>query len=250
MTLKFSEKTHRYWLDRRPCPGVTTLLKGYPKPAIPYWSARTVAEYVADNEEAVDQLRRAGRAPMVAALKSIPWQVRDDAALRGSQVHDLAEQVIAGAEVEVPEQHLGLVQGYVDWLDTESVTPLLTERPVANRAHWYCGKFDLLAEIDGVTWLLDLKTSRGVYGENAMQLLAYGRAEVYLADDTDPDSERPMPAIDRYGVVHVEDGMSTLHPVRPDQHDAAFGDFLHAAWLYRAKDRIDSYLIDPYQETA
>ena len=26
---------------------------------------------------------------------------------------------------------------------------------VANRAHWYCGKFDLLAEIDGVTWLLD-----------------------------------------------------------------------------------------------
>ena len=81
-----------------------------------------------------------------------------------------------------------------------------------------------------------------------MQLLAYGRAEVYLADDADPDSEQPMPTIDRYGVVHVEDGMSTLHPVRPDQHDAAFADFLHAAWLYRAKDRIDNYFIDPYQE--
>ena len=34
MSLKFSERAHKYWLDGRPVPGVTTLIgKGLPKPA-------------------------------------------------------------------------------------------------------------------------------------------------------------------------------------------------------------------------
>ena len=68
MTLKFNAKTHRYWLDGKPIPGVTGLIKGgIPAPALTYWSARTVAEYVADNAEHVEQLRVMGRGPMVAA---------------------------------------------------------------------------------------------------------------------------------------------------------------------------------------
>lgn len=248
MTIKFSEKSHRYWLDGRPAPGVTSLLKGYPKPFLTYWAARTVAEYVADNEEAVATLRATGRGPLVAALKESPWQKRDDAALRGTDVHDIAERVIQGHEVDVPDRHLDLIQGYVNWLDHNNVEPVLVERPIANRQHWYCGKFDLIAKMRGETWLLDIKTSGGVYGEYAMQLTAYGNAEVFLADDTDPNSEEPMPGIDRYGVIHVEDGQSTLHEVRPECHDAAFRDFLHAAWLYRAKTRVDGYFLDPYAE--
>lgn len=241
MMIKFSEKAHRYWVDKRPCPGVTTLLKGYPKPALVYWSAKTVAEYVADNPDAVESLRTMGRGPMVAALKDIPWQKRDDAAMRGTEVHTLGEAVIHGDEVDVPDRHAALVQGYVDWLDANNVEPMHVELVVANRTHWYCGKLDLIARIDGEVWLLDLKTSRGVYGEMAMQLLAYGNAEVFLGPDG-PDDERPMPQIDRYGVLHIEDGLTTLYPVKPEDHAAAFKDFLHAAWNHRAKNRIDQYL--------
>src|SRR5690606_13872332 len=64
VSLKFSPKAHRYWIDGKPAPGVTTILgKGIPKPAIPYWAARTVAEYVADEPEKVEALRAAGRDP-------------------------------------------------------------------------------------------------------------------------------------------------------------------------------------------
>ena len=49
MSLKFSTGNHSYHLDKKACPGVTSLLgKGLPKPAIPYWAAKCVAEYVAD----------------------------------------------------------------------------------------------------------------------------------------------------------------------------------------------------------
>lgn len=249
MSLKFTPSTHRYFLDRKPCPGVTTLLKGLPKPALTYWAARTVAEYVADNPEAVETLRSAGRGPMVAALKGTPWQQRDEAALRGTEIHALAERVVRGEEVDIPERHVDAVQGYVTWLDEHGLEPILTERPVANRRHWYSGTFDLIARLDGEVWLLDIKTAKGVYGDNALQLAAYAGAEFYRPGD-DPDEEEPMPHIDRLGVLHVEDGLTTLHPVRADQRDAAFKDFLHAAWIHRAKDRIDNYFENPYEESA
>ena len=88
MTLKFSPSNHRYTMDKPPTAGlkavagVTTLLgKGMPKPALPHWSAKEVACYVADNPDGVETLRGMGREPMVAALKGIPWQRRDEAAL-------------------------------------------------------------------------------------------------------------------------------------------------------------------------
>ena len=103
MTLKFSPGNHSYRLDGKPVPGVTTLLKGgIPAPALVYWSAKQVAEYVADNEDHVAQLRSMGRNPMVAALKSVPWETRDTAAVRGTDVHALAEQLVHGNEVRCP----------------------------------------------------------------------------------------------------------------------------------------------------
>jgi len=94
MTLRFTAKTHRYFLDGSPIPGVTTLIgKGLPSPALVYWSAKTVAEWVADNPDGVEAFRATGRGPMVAALKEIPWQKRDEAAIRGTDVHALAEPI-------------------------------------------------------------------------------------------------------------------------------------------------------------
>jgi hypothetical protein len=248
MSLKFSPGSHRYWLDKKPVPGVTTLLgKGMPKPALPYWSARTVAEYVADNPEAVETLRDMGREPMVAALKGVPWQKRDEAAVRGTDVHAIAERVVHGLEVDVPEHLVAHVQGYVDWLDTFKVEPVLTERSVGNRAQWYAGRFDLIADMGGWRWLLDVKTSTSVYGETAMQTDAYRNAEFYV-DDDDPDTEHPMPeGIERLGVIHVTEHGSTLYPLQSD--GAPFRVFKHVAYVAKQQDAIKAYLNDPITDT-
>ena len=214
MSLKYSDKAHRYWLDGKPVPGVTTILgKGVPKPALPYWAAKCVAEYVADNPGSVEALRAAGRDPMVAALKSQPWVERDEAAVRGTDVHALAEIVVHGGEAEVPEHLLARVEGYVAWLDEFDVRPILAEKSVASRAHRYAGRFDFIGTIGALgrdVWLLDWKTSKGVYGETALQTAAYALAEFYVEDGA-PDVEIPLPRIDRIGVVHVTENGSTLH---------------------------------------
>jgi hypothetical protein len=246
VTLKFAEKTHRYWLDGKPVPGVTTLLgKGLPKPALVYWSAKCVAEYAIDNPDGVEALRAIGRDAGVAALKQIPWQKRDEAAVRGTDVHALAEQIIHGNEVEVPEHLLGYVEGYTRWLDQFKAEPIVTEVPVANRAHWWAGKPDAVVRLGGETWLLDWKTSSGVYGETALQTAAYASAEFYLGPDG-PDDEQPMPHIDRIGVVHITPDGSSLYDLGDIAE--AYGVFRHVAYVANKTDWIKGRIGEPMPE--
>lgn len=253
MTLKFSANGHKYWLDRRPVPGVTTLLgKGLPKPALVYWSAKCVAEYVIDNPEGVEQLRSMGRGPAVAALKGVPWQSRDEAAIRGTDVHDLAEKLAHGREVEVPEHLAGHVEGYARWLDLYQVEALHTELPVASRKWWYAGKFDMICRFGRGPWagrvaLVDNKTSKGVYGETALQTAAYASAE-FMAPD--PDTEIELPEIEATGVVHVTDAGSEFYPLAggPDEIAEHFKIFTHIAYVAKRADDIKGFIGDPMPE--
>lgn len=252
MSLKFNERAHRYWCDGRPIPGVTTLIgKGLPKPAIPYWAARTVAEHVvADPAAVVEMVERMGPRAAVAALKEAPWQKRDDAAVRGTDVHALAERLVHGEDVDVPEHLVGHVEGYARWLDTFDVEPILTEVPVGNRTAWYAGKPDAIVRMAGsdAVWLLDWKTSSGVYGETALQTAAYARAEFYVLDN--PDVETPMPTVERTGVVHITADGTTLYPLAPDPKgiDDAYAIFRHVAWVASRTDWIKAAVGQPIEE--
>lgn len=239
--LVFYEKSHRYRLNGKPIPGVTSLLgDGLPKPALPRWAAKAVAEWVADHEDDVAQLRRMGRGPMVDALKATPWQQRDEAALRGKDIHALADPLAHGVEVDVPEHLVDALTGYVTFLDQWQPTFLWTERPVANRKWWFAGTADAVCTIGDDLWLLDWKSAKAVYGDNALQVVAYGHCEFYVDEFGE---EQPMPTIDRYGVVHVRHDATELYEVTDPE--AAWKDFLHVAFVAKARGRIDSYLSGP-----
>lgn len=250
--LRYSEKGHRYWLDGRPTPGVTTLIgKGLPKPALVYWSAKSVAEYVIQNPDAVAQLRLMGEGPAIAALKQIPWEARDVAAARGTDVHNLAERVINGVEVEVPDHLAAHVQGYVEWLETFDVTPVLTERPVASRTWGYCGTFDAVVKFGrgpfaGRVGLIDLKTSSGIYGETGLQTAAYALADWYVSAD---DDETPLPDVDFTGAAHVTDAGTQFYPLSKDRAEiaAAFKVFSHIQFVAKHADYIKG-LVGPPME--
>jgi hypothetical protein len=147
-----------------------------------YWSARTVAEYVADRPEAVEALRTMERAEMVGLLKNVPWTERDKAAAKGTEVHAIAEKIAAGATVEVPEPLAGYIDSCVSFLDDWRPAVVLSEATIGNRKWHYAGTLDLVADLpDGRRALLDYKTSAsGIWPETALQLSAYRHAEFYL----------------------------------------------------------------------
>ena len=238
--LKFYPASHRYKLDGAWVPGVTTILgKGLPKPALPRWAAKSAAEYVADNLEVLNALP--DRESIIATVKQSPWTARDRAAVRGTDVHALAEDLIHGRDVDVPEHLAGHVNGYVRFLDQWQPTPIITERPVANRKWWYAGKPDALVTLpSGERLLLDWKTSKGVYGETALQTAAYRGAEFYTDED---GNEQPMPEVDGLAVVHITEYATELY--RFTDAEAAWKDWLHVLWVARAEDRIKAQITSP-----
>lgn len=100
---------HIYHLDGNKVPGVTTIInKGFPK-QLTKWAAETVANH------AVDHWGRLSKLPLSKRLKELvgaPWAARDSAGVRGSAVHNLAEQLARGETVSVPADIAGYVESY------------------------------------------------------------------------------------------------------------------------------------------
>lgn len=219
---------HSYKIDGEKADGVTTLIgDGLRKKALEMWGIKSVAEYVADNLEDIYAMRRLGRSAIVSALRRSPYEDRDAAARRGTEVHQIAEKLIHGEEVDVPEHLTGHVESYVKFLDEWSPKPVLVEATVASRKWGYCGTLDSVLDIPGHGRMIaDIKTSRsGIYPETALQLAAYRFAEVYL----DGDQERPMDELGIQGALGIwvrADGYDVL-PV--DAGEDQFRKFLHIA---------------------
>jgi hypothetical protein len=203
---------HRYKIDGKWAIGVTTALKGIPKDALKLWAARLVAEHVVDNIYDVKKmLDSGGRGPTMHFLKELPNQRRDDAAIRGTDVHGLAEKYIKGEEIEVPEHLEPYVRGYAAYIADWDPTTLHEELVVANRTHGYAGTLDSIQDIPALgRALVDYKTGSGVYGEYVLQVAAYRHAEMYLDSD---GNEHPMIDVDRTFILHIKPDDYDLIPV-------------------------------------
>lgn len=228
-------RNHWYTLDGLRVPGVTTLIgEGIPKPKLIGWAAKSVAEFVTYNREAVNDLWDQNRPlDMAKTLAGKPNAIRDSAAKRGREIHTLAERLAVGEEVEVPEEIAPYVAAAAQWMDDWQPRMLLIERPVASRQWWYAGTFDTVIETpDGIRWMVDYKSGQsGIWGEAALQAAAYTHAEFFLDED---GNERPMAdlRISKGLGIHLKaDG--TYEPYEMDVSLSAFEHFNRAAWMAR-----------------
>jgi len=245
MTLTFTDRNgwHAYRLDGARVPSVTTIVNGgVPKPALPRWAAKVVAEAVAAQPSTVDAVRDLGPEALVAALTVLPDQIKRAAGVRGTEIHHWAEQVIGGEPVSPPAELAEAVAGYVRWLDDFGFEAELVERIVGNRRFGYAGRLDLVGILRGQRWLLDVKTSRAVYGDTSLQLAAYAMAEFYVDD---AGEEAPMPLIDRVGVLHVQPEFTELYDL--GSIEDGFAEFRAAQVIYAGNRRRDDLVKAPVQ---
>lgn len=230
--LEFDPVRHAYKLDGKRAPGVTTILSGgVPKPALPHWYAKMAAEYVRKhfhelNPDAPDFVQTVAKAPEMD---------RDKAAARGTDIHTAGEQLATTGEVQVTA-HAAEVQHYADWLEEWEIKPMLIERPVFKRDPRFCGTLDLIATSrfinGGRPFIADLKSSRSVYGDTALQLSAYAMADKYIAPD---GKDKLMPFVDYALVVHIRPDGVDGHPLctSREEIEEAYSWFLSAYTTYK-----------------
>ena len=177
---EIGQRRHYEW-EGRHYPSVTTILKAYPKEWLGAWAAKVTAETAVGKRDELDErIRRDGTEDAVRWLKRSPWARRDAAADRGSAVHDAAEH---GTDIaDVPENARARYSAYLGWLALYRPRIRVREGQVFNTALGYAGSFDLIADLYGKTYLIDIKT--GTTGADVrLQLAAYRHGEFVGRDD-------------------------------------------------------------------
>lgn len=233
--MTFTTRGKQYFDDGVKIPSVTAILNDTWPKQLTKWAAETVSGYALEHWDELSGLPLRERAKR---METSVWERRDKAALRGTEIHRHGEQLALTGSTDVPDEHLGPVEAYRDFLVEWQVRPVVVERPVLNRRYGYAGRPDLLAELgDGHLWLLDLKTGGNLYETNVLQAAGYANAEVYLDEDK---TERPWPRPERCGIVHILPDAVELRPISVDAR--AFRTFLYCAENAKyARDCHDAY---------
>ncbi|MEU3851782.1 hypothetical protein [Streptomyces sp. NPDC029554] len=212
------------------------------------WGVKVTLEYALDRWNVITDRVAEDRAALTKELKAVHRDVREQAADLGDRVHDAAEARVLGAPVADDP----IVTPYVAQLDiwlaswgvdlNEHVEA--TEITCLHRRLGYAGTADLMIWLPTgpggrlELWLIDYKSSatrpaKSVYPENTLQLAALRYCESVLLPD---DTEQPMPAIERTGVLNLRAGSHALVPMPADRvaHRAFRGALETTRWLHAA----------------
>jgi len=179
-----SNGSRTYTINAVEYPSVTTVLQIVAKPALLGWSRKVALEKV--RHTLLDQMRTgerlAGITPgwidtMLEAARKRPDEERDQAADFGLRSHELIDSVLRGEETIVPADLEPVMEGFDGWQAESGLDITATEQVVCSELHGYAGTFDAVATRDGEgVYVIDFKTSNGIYDEMSFQVAAYAQA--------------------------------------------------------------------------
>lgn len=108
------------------------------------------------------------------------FKAADDAkeasAREGTMVHGAVEAVLRGEHPKVDPLVQPSVDAFLEFARNNDIEPLRIEDRIISRAHRYAGTIDVLARVNGVVGVLDIKTGKRIYRDYGMQTAAYVQA--------------------------------------------------------------------------
>ena len=185
---------------------------------------RTAADFGTLVHAVCEDWGTSGTRPDGARIGEIAAQMRADQGCFADEKDPQA--LIARAEVRL--------DGYGRFLDDYQPEFLEVEQTVVNHTVGYAGTTDAIVKIGNTVLSADIKTSKKVRGDYALQGVAVCRAELLLDED---GGTREMPDLTGASVIHLpEAGGYQAVPLRTG--DAEFEVFrsLRAAWSFEPDD--------------
>lgn len=145
------------------------------------WSAGLTQEYLLDRLQKGESIDEA----VICSAVNQYNEKRDSAADTGTKIHEWIEKYLADNNQPTPEDQ-EVAQGviaFLDWIDKHKVKFHESEKMVYSKKHDYIGRFDAIATVNGERYLVDFKSSKGVYNDFRYQLSAYVKAWNEQMDD-------------------------------------------------------------------
>lgn len=205
---------------------VTSTLKAIPKEFLVGWAAKVTAEAAIRDHDVVKLMMSKGdKKGAIAHIKGARFRDMQAKGDRGTIVHAAVDSYLAGKpmprdemerlldETFIPDNlrqsTAGMIAGVMEFLWDTEIDVHHNERTLYSRTHQCAGTADIIGslQIGGsvVPAVIDVKTSKSIYDEVALQLCAYARADFAgLNDGTEspllpPELGHEGPI--KYGVV-------------------------------------------------
>jgi hypothetical protein len=197
--------------EGRRAPGVTTVLGIINKPALIPWANQLGLQGI-NSAAYVDETARIGTLAHEMIQEYLGGPRWDRAAFSPEQIN-LAENAVLS---------------YYEWerVNGFNTRTLHIELPLVSEVFLYGGTIDWYGEINGEKWLVDLKTSKGLYPEHIYQVSAYH--QLLVENGYEVDGVRLL------RVGRTEDEGFDDHVLNAPTLDAGWRVFEAALELYRA----------------
>jgi len=112
-----------------------------------------------------------------AKYKGISDATLNNAAEKGTAVHNAIENYIKFGIDDVPPEHRGYFEAFLDWWNAEHPEVISSEVKIYHKILRYGGTIDLLVIIEGKLVLVDIKTTAALMDSTCgVQLEAYSQA--------------------------------------------------------------------------
>jgi hypothetical protein len=132
------------------------------------WAIRLMGQYLKELKQVITHTE--------IDLATKEWRkAKEEAADVGTLAHDWIEQHIKGLNPEMPTHPsvMNCVSAYLKWEGDQKIKWLHNEKIVYSKKHDYVGKLDAICKIKGKTYLIDYKSSKGLYPEFYLQTAGY-----------------------------------------------------------------------------
>ena len=237
---RFESKGHKYYLGEKRLTGCTTILGVIAKPFLIPWAANMAVDHI-EKHQVIGHYNMAtktgsiefdmGFTELLKEARKAHTRTRDKAGDVGTIVHKHCENFINTKqiqEIKDPKEKKMFDNFYL-WQKKNKVKFLASERKTYHEELFFAGTFDFLCEIDGKTWLGDIKTGGNrIYPEAFFQMAGYQICE---------EERRPDVKIDGHIVLGLfKDGkFSEKRSISNGTNKQAF---LSALNLYRTLEQI------------
>lgn len=120
--------------------------------------------------------------------------IKTKSAKEGTLIHDTIEAILSGKEAVIPDSIKPAMNAFLEFKKQNKIVPHKIEERVISKKHKYAGTIDVLAEVNDVLGILDVKTSYAVFRDYNIQIAAYKGA---LEENGTPELSRWVLRVDQ-----------------------------------------------------
>lgn len=180
----------------------------------PKWSIKTPSEFICSDNYYLIKGKKFARVTRINSIIDKPelrnWYAKTGAVKAkeilmkragfGSTLHKLIEVTLRGEQLSSENYDSFLMESmdiFNNWMGKHEVIPEALEQHLWSEKYKYAGTCDFIGIFDGKLYILDWKTSRGIYDEYFLQMAAYAYAFY----------EQTGIKVDGIGILQIRDGV-------------------------------------------